>query len=558
MNIPMITRRFSLVLAGLWTVCMAASVHAQTAPLPAVPRMVVLLVVDGLPMRQITGYQDQLAPDGFNRFLKNGTSFVEAHYGQGHTVTAAGHAVMLTGAYPDRTGIISNEWRNPQTGAGVYCTQDDAHTYIGHKTAPMSGTSPKNLLVPTLGDVLIQSSPRSKVIGISSKDRGAILPAGHQGKAYMYMAETGRFASSTYYMKEHPAWLEAFNAARPAEAYFKKTWTPLLPESAYARSVADGQKWQRIDGNPNRLPVVIGEGSDAPGPRFFGNLVATPFSDELTLDMARAAMVGEQLGQGPHTDILAVSLSGHDYVNHAFGPESRLSHDHLLHLDRTLQAFFATLDQRIGKDQYVAVLTADHAFADTPEWAQSQGVDAGRLNGGQLLSLVNTVLSETFGEARWTLGFSGPGILLDPAVIAAKGLSPAAVDNAAREALLQVTGIADVLTRAQLQAPEPDAPLLAAMRKSYHPQRSPSLYLVLKPGWIVGSGSAGTTHGSPHRYDTHVPILFYGPPWIGTGPVTQRVEVADIATTLAGIMRIATPGASVGKPLPVIARSSYR
>jgi len=532
--------------------------HAQSAVAVNPPRLVVLIAVDGLPMRQVTGYQNQLAPDGFNRFLQRGTSFMDAHYGQGHTVTAPGHAVMLTGAYPDRTGIISNEWRDPQTGVRVYCTQDDAHTYIGHRTAPNSGTSPKNLLVPTLGDGLIQTSPQSKVIGISIKDRGAILPAGHKGVAYMYMAETGRFASSTYYMKEHPVWLEVFNANKPADAYFKKTWAPLLPESAYAQSVPDGQLWQRIDGNPHRLPVVIGEGSDAPGPRFYGNLIATPFSDLLTLDLARAAIAGEQLGKGPHTDILSVSLSGHDYVNHAFGPESRLSHDHVLHLDRALQAFFATLDQRIGKDRYLAVLTADHGFADTPEWAKSQGVDAGRLNGGQLLSLVNTVLSEKFGEARWTRGISGAGVLLDPTVIAAKGLDPEWVDDAARSALLPVKGIAEVFTRAQLRGAAPANALLTAMRKSYHPVRSPSLYLVLQQGWMISSGSAGTTHGSPHVYDTHVPILFYGPRWVGAGNVNNRVEVADIASTLAGMLGIAPPGASVGKVLPLVAPAASR
>jgi len=543
-------------LGWLVALLVGATLHAAEAPaasLPPPPQLVVFLVVDGLPQRQITGYQDQFGPDGFNRFLQRGAAFDNAHYGHGYTVTAAGHAVMLTGAYPWRTGVIGNEWRDPSSGNSVYCTEDAAHTYIGHKTAPMSGTSPKNLRAETVGDVLRRVSPASKVIAISGKDRGAILPAGHAGTAYMYMAEKGDFASSTYYMPSHPQWVEDFNATRPADAYFKRTWAPLLPESAYQRSVPDSQPWYRKDGNADRLPAVMGEGSDAPGQRFYSTLIASPFVDELTLNFARAALQGERLGQSAaRTDILSISLSSHDYVNHAFGAESRLSHDHLLHLDRSLQAFFADLDQRIGKDKYLAVLTADHGFSATPEWAKTQGQDAGRLNPTQVLGLVNAGLSAKFGEAKWTLGFSTAGILFDPAVIAAKGVTPAAVDNEARALLLQLGGVAEVFTREQLASSDAtDKPFLAAMRKSWHPNLSASLYVVLKPGWMVGSTLMGTTHGSPHPYDTQVPVLFYGPRWLGAGHVERRVEVADIAPTLSQLLRLPAPAQSEGRPLPL-------
>ncbi len=492
-------------------------------------------------------------PDGFNRFLLRGAAFDNAHYGHGYTVTAAGHAVMLTGAYPSRTGIIGNEWRDPSSGKSIYCTEDAAHTYIGHKTVAMSGTSPKNLRAESVGDVLRRVSPSSKVIAISAKDRGAILPAGHAGTAYMYMAEKGTFASSTYYMPSHPQWVEDFNTTRPADAYFKRVWSPLLPEAAYQRSVPDSQPWYRKDGNADRLPAVMGNGSDAPGQRFYSTLIASPFMDEITLNFARAALQGESLGQSAtRTDILSISLSSHDYVNHAFGAESRISHDHMLHLDRYLQAFFSDLDQRIGKDKYLAVLTADHGFSPTPEWAKTQGQDAGRLNPSQVLGHVNAGLSARFGEARWTRGYSTAGILFDPAVIAAKGVAPAAVDDEARAILLQVHGVSEVFTREQLaSSAATDNPLLAAMRRTWHPDLSASIHVVLKPGWMLGSALMGTTHGSPHAYDTHVPILFYGPHWLGAGHVESRVEVADIAPTLSQILRLPAPAQSEGKPLPL-------
>lgn len=553
MNSPsMFNRLLSCAAFAVFLSAGPAGSATQPPAAPPAPKLLVFLAIDGLPMRQVTGYRDQLAPDGFKRFLQHGVTFNNAFYGHGYPVTAPGHSTMLSGAYPHRSGIIGNEWRDPVTGAYVYCTQDEAHTYIGNVTVPMSGTSPNKLMAETVGDVLRRGAPESKVIAISSKDRGAILLAGHAGTAYMYMDETGIYASSTYYMKAHPQWVDTFNAAKPADAFFKKTWSPLLPASAYQRSVPDGQTWQRMDGNANRLPAVIGEGSDAPGPRFYGNLIATPFSDALSLAFARAAIEGESLGKGPQTDILAISLSGHDYVNHAFGPESRLSHDHFLHLDLALQAFFADLDRRFGTDNYVVALTADHGFLDTPEWAQSQGRNAGRLNASQAVARVNAGLSQKFGEAKWAFGFSAGGMLLDNRVIAAKGINSATVEDEAKSILRGITGVLDVFTRAQLSGTGPTTtPFLAAARNSWYADRSAQLFIVLEPGWMVGTRKAGTTHDSPHPTNTHVPILFYGPRWVGTGQVQERVEVVDIAPTLSRILKIATPAQSEGKLLPL-------
>lgn len=214
---------------SLLAACANAARLQPSAARSARPALVVFLVVDGLPMRKVTGYRDQLLPDGFNRFLQQGTWFANAHYGHAFTVTAAGHATMLSGAYPHRTGIIGNEWRDATTGAPVYNTGDTSATYIGHKTQATGQHSPRNLKAETVGDVLRRVDPRSRVIGISGKDRGAILPAGQSGTAYMYMGSSGQFASSTHYMKEHPAWVTAWNARKSADRYFKTEWKPVLP-----------------------------------------------------------------------------------------------------------------------------------------------------------------------------------------------------------------------------------------------------------------------------------------------------------------------------------------
>ena len=546
MQASLLPRRFPalVALAALLAGCAAA----PPAAVPERPRLVVLFVVDGVPESQLEAYRDQYGPDGFNRFLQQGAWFAEARYGHAYTVTAAGHATILTGAYPHRTGIIGNEWRDRATGAPVYCTGDAAHRYLGHATAPLSGTSPKNLRAESLGDVLRRSDARSKVIAVSGKDRGAILPAGREGTAYMYMAQTGRFASTTWYMKEHPAWVEAFNGARPADRHFGAKWEPLLPAMAYARSVSAGQPWQAPGSS---LPKTMGEGQEGPGPLFYASLLASPFGDALTLDFARAAIAGEALGADEATDILSVSLSGHDYVNHSWGMESRISHDHLLQLDNLLAAFLRDLDRKVGRDRYVAVVTADHGFMPVPEFARSQGRDAGRRKAGETLAALEAGLAARFGPGPWVRGWSAHGILLERARAGERGIGARTLDQEARRVLAADPAVAAAFSRAELESGAQAEPYLAQARKSWHPELSADLQVIPKPGWMFGSYPTGTTHGSPHDYDTHVPVLFYGPKWVRQGRVDARVEVTDIAPTLARLLGVPPPSSSEGRPLPI-------
>jgi predicted AlkP superfamily pyrophosphatase or phosphodiesterase len=544
-------RRATLLAAALVLAACANQGPGATSAQAQRPKLVVFLVVDGLPQRQVTGYRDQLAPDGLARFLDRGAWFSDAHYGYAFTVTGAGHATVLTGAYPHRTGIIGNEWRDVHTGEAVYCTGDTSATYIGNKTQPLDGTSPKNLKVETVGDVLRRADPRSKVIGISGKDRGAILPAGKTGVAYMYMTGSGQFASTTHYMARHPAWVEAFNAAKPADRYFKTEWKPLLPDAAYARSVPDGQPWFGPAGG--KLPMMMGVAADdKPGPAYYSALLRSPYADLLTLEFARAAIAGEQLGRDDAPDILAVSLSGHDYVNHRWSAESRLSHDHLLHLDRMLEAFFRDLDATVGRDNYIAVLTADHGFMPAPEVSQSRGMTAGRLSGSQLLGRVNAELERAFGVPKLAQFISASGLVLDRKLIAQRNLQFDAVAEAARKQLAAEPAIAAAYTRRELETgSRAGAPFFDAMRKSWNREISGDVQYALAPNWMLASSTSIATHGSPHPYDTNVPILVWGPRWVQPGQRTARVEVADIAPTLARVLGVAPPAANEGKPLPI-------
>jgi predicted AlkP superfamily pyrophosphatase or phosphodiesterase len=519
-----------------------------TTPAPVTggrPRLVVVLIVDGLPQHQVLDYRDQLAPDGLERFLARGAWFSDARFGYSYTVTGPGHATILTGASPGRSAIIGNEWLDPVTGESQYCVADPSAVYIGNKTEKLDGTSPKNLKVESLGDVLKRIDARSKVIAISGKDRAAILSAGKSGTAYIYQQRTGQFASTTYYMKEHPQWVKDFNAKQPANEYFGKEWKPLLAEAAYARSVPDGQKWFERGG---KLPKKAGEGA-RPNAAYYSALLEFPFADDLTLNFARAAIAGEQLGLTAAPDILIVSLSTHDYVNHGYGAESRISHDHVLQLDLLLQAFLLDVDATVGRDNYVAVLTADHGFTPAPEMSQGLGRDAGRFNARAVMQRVNAELTKRFGDGPWVRGWSADTLLLNRKVIAERKADPAAVAEEARKLLLAEPGVAAAYTRAEMESgSRKDSPLFEPMRRSWNRELSGDVQVALKPYWIRGGVA---DHGGPHESDTHVPLLFYGPPWIMQGRIDSPADMVDVAPTLASLLRVPAPSASEGKVLPI-------
>lgn len=545
------------VRAAAFAAALAAAVALAACTMPSppsgtsstAPRLVVFMAIDGLPQRQVLAYRDQLAPDGFARFLNQGAWYSHAHYGHAYTVTAAGHATMLTGASAHRTGIIGNDWRERDSGDTVYCTGDPAYVYLGSPTKKLDGTSPANLRAETVGDVLLRADPRAKVVSISGKDRGAILPGGQSGMAYMYMGSTGRFDTTTYYLKREPAWAQAFNSAGPADRYFKKAWEPLLPESAYARSLPDNQPWYDKGG---QLPMVMGQAQDKPDGAYYAALLRSPFVDQMSLDFARAAIAGESLGQDGVPDILSISLSGHDYVNHAFSAESRLSHDHFLQLDRMLAAFFKDLDRTVGADNYVVVLTADHGFMPAPEYSSAQGRQAGRANPGEMLGRVNAGLKSRFGQEKLAKFFSASALMLDRQLIAANGLDFDAVADEARRLLLADPAVAVAYTRRELKdASRKGAPYFEAMRNSWYEERSGDVQIALKPYWMMSSSTTGTTHGSPYEYDTHVPILMWGPAWVRRGEVSTPVQVVDIAPTLAKWLGVAAPAQAEGHVLPM-------
>jgi predicted AlkP superfamily pyrophosphatase or phosphodiesterase len=545
------------ILATCLTFCLAAdwaqaAAPSATAAAPAQPKLVLVMVVDGLPNEQLQRYRDQFGQGGFRRLLDQGASFSNAHQAHGITVTAIGHSAVLTGAYPYVHGIIGNNWIDPVTKKSVYCTEDTNYTYIGEETKSSDGTSPNRLKVDTLGDQLrYATGNRSKVVAVSGKDRGAILLAGKTGTAYMYMDKTGDFASSTFYMKQHPDWVKQYQAGKPQDRYYGKSWTALLPEAAYAGDASEDLNAPK-PGTHNRLPYTYYSESGEIDAGYYNNLKTGPFLDQLTIDFARAAVEGENLGRNPAgvPDLLGVSLSAHDYVNHAFGPESKLSHDHLQRLDRMLADFFNYLDKRIGMDNVVVVLTADHGFPNTPEFSQTQHIDAQRIDGDKMMTALGKHLSDKFGGAKLLSAWSLPNIHLDYEQIDKSGLKREEVENAAARFLLKQNGIVEAYTRTQLESGAANTTRIATlMRRAWNREASGDLMVVTKPYWYFGTGISGTSHGSPYAYDTNVPLLIMGKRWIKPGYYSQYAEVVDIAPTLANLLHVRPPSGAEGRVL---------
>lgn len=277
-----------------------------------------------------------------------------------------------------------------------------------------------------------------------------------------------------------------------------------------------------------------------------------PALDELTIDFARAAVEGENLGKNPAgvPDVLGISLSAHDYVNHAFGPESKMSHDHLQRLDRMLAGFFSYLDKRIGMDNVIVVLTADHGFPNVPEFVQSRQMDAQRINGDKLMAALNQQLADKFKAEKLVTAWSLPNINLDYELAERRGIKREDLENEAARFLLKQPGLAEVYTRTQLEMGNVASTRMGLlMRRAWNRQISGDLMAVTKPFWYFGSGASGTSHGSPYTYDTNVPLMILGSRWIKPGSYAQYTEVVDIAPTLAHLLRVRPPAASEGRVL---------
>lgn len=532
-----------------------ANVAGGIAP----PKLVVVVVIDGLPQEQLLKSYDLLVPNGFRRLMDKGAWFSDAHQAQAFTVTAPGHAAILSGAYPYQTGIIANEWRTRE-GKFIYNSADGAHRYLdGTPTAGDDGVSPKNLQVSLLGDELRYATNNAgRTFSIAGKDRGAILMAGKTGTAYMLSNKTGRFTSTSYYMDKHPSWWETYYKNKPQDRWFHTRWNLLLDDpKAYQRALPEGQPWVAVYNNMgSKMGYMYGVGETKPGPIYYSMMLGGPLGDEATAEFAMTLVKGESIGKNAAgaTDILTISFSSHDNINHNFGPESIQSMDHLIRLDRTLAKMFAAIDAHAGRDNVLTLLTADHGFMNTPEYSIARGFDAGRIDSKITRTAVNALAEKKYGIANLAPQHMVGGWTLDYAAMDARGLNREEVESFMARTLLDQPGIGFVFTRTQLERGTLPATRVATLvQRAWHQKFAVDLVIVQKPFYYFQSSSSTSTsvcsHGAPYSYDTNVPLMMGGAKWIKPGRYGEYAEVVDIAPTLAQILNVRVPSASEGRVL---------
>jgi len=505
----MIMSRFrAAAVAGLLTFFSAW--HALGA---APPKLVLAIVVDQFRYDYLTRFRGEYHA-GLERLLTKGAVFTNARYQHYPTVTAVGHSTFLSGAMPAMSGIVGNDWYDREIAKIVTSVSDESEKQLG---APGAGASPRRMLVSTVGDELKMARAGSKVIGISLKDRSAILPAGHMADgAYWFDPRAGNFVSSTFYFAGLPAWVSEYNAARPADAYRGAHWLDhTLP--------ADQSLYAAIEGSP------------------FGN--------ELVESFAERAVRAEKLGQRNTTDLLAISFSANDYVGHASGPDSAEVKEMSIQTDRVFGKLFNFLDSTLGMAGVLVVMTADHGVAPVPEVNAARRMPGGRMPPGVVRKAVEAALTEQYGAGQWLLNPSDLAFYFNQELIRQKKLDQAAVDRTAAEAARHVAHVFRAYTKQMLLEGAVDIPVGTRVMNGFYGPRSPDLYVLLEPYWLYGS--KGTTHGTTFSYDAHVPVIFMGP-GIRAGRFNQEIAVNDVAATLATYLNIETPSGSVGRCLAEI------
>jgi predicted AlkP superfamily pyrophosphatase or phosphodiesterase len=566
-------RRLAAVAVGL-AAFLAATIAAAEPATAAKPKLIVLVVFDQFRGDYIDRWNQLYTNDGFRRLQREGTHFTNCHYPYANTMTGPGHASLGTGCSPDRHGIITNDWYDRTAGASVYCaTMDRYHVVTSlppdeeaklskDKKEKGSGT-PDRLMVPTFAETLKDATGgKSKVVAVSLKDRAAVLPGGRKADAcYWFDDRIGQFVTSTFFRERPHKWVTEFNQTHPADRWFDKPWTKLLSNIDYARYsgpddlAAEGTGVAKKQGRV--FPHPMNAGLTKPGKDYWDTVVTSPFGNELLLEFAIRAMDAENLGHNDVPDFLSVSFSSNDLIGHQYGPDSHEVLDVTLRSDLIVRDLLTALDKQVGKGNYLLALSADHGICPMPEISAAKGKDAKRIMAAPFAKKASEFMDGKYGtpegRIRWIENQAFPWVYLNQKLIADRGLKTADVADALADYLRQQIGVQAVYTRKQLDAPPTasDDDALKRMRKSYFPDRSGDLAIVSKPYYLFTTYSTGTSHGTPHPYDTHVPLVVIGP-GIPAGPSAESVTpqaAVPIFARAAGIAPPATAEAVVPERL---------
>lgn len=505
------------------------------------PKLVVNIVVDQMRYDYIPLYWDEFEDDGFKRLVNRGFSFENNHFNYFPTFTGPGHAAIYTGATPSVNGVVGNAWYDRSIDRSMYVVSDSTVSPVG-TDSDAGKMSPRNLLSTTVTDELKSASPKSKVITVSSKDRGAVLAAGHLGDAaYWYEGETGKFVSSSWYVSELPEWVQRFNEKGLAKEFANSTWETLLPIEQYTESSADDRSYEGTFEN-EEAPVFPHDLAANRGNEY-GIVNSTPFGNTLIAELAKSAIEGEGMGSGDVTDFLGISFSSTDYVGHNYGPHSVELQDTYLRLDRNIADLLDYLDEQVGKGNYLVALTSDHGVVDVPQELINKNLPGGYFDSDKAVGELAEFLKTEFGDEDWIENYTNQQVYLDRDLIDQNGLSKQVVQQKAADFLLQFEGVKSTNTAHNYQYESYSTGQEAMYQRGFMYDRSGDVYIQLKSGWLDTDYPTGTSHGSPYNYDTHVPLIFYG--WnVPQGETSRKTTIPQIAPTISNMLNIPLPSGS--------------
>ena len=524
------------------------TVSAQQSNTVAIerPKLVVGIVVDQMRWDYLYRYQKRYTDGGFKRLLGEGFSCENTMIPYVPSVTAIGHTCIYTGSVPSIHGIAGNNF--VKDGKKVYCTDDDSVKPVG-TTSEAALMSPRNLWVSTIGDEMkIASNGRAKVVGVALKDRASILPAGHNPNgAFWFDDQTGCFITSSYYMDRLPKWVEAFNGKRLPEQYLSQKWNTLYPKNTYTESTTDENEYENgiREGVKATLPLNLPELYKKYG---YGIIRNTPFGNSLTLDMAKAAIDGEQLGADDETDLLAVSCSSTDYIGHQVGTHAIETEDTYLRLDKAIADFLTYLDSKVGKGNYLVFLSADHGAMNNAAFLQDRRIPAGSWDASATAKKLNHVLAKEYPEAgdivKTVMNYQ---VFFNRDVIKSKQLDFDNIKQTVVNVLKEDPSVLYACDMAKASTESIPEEVKSRIINGYNRERSGDVVIILKPNFYA-HGMKGTDHGAWNSYDTHIPLVFMG--WgIKHGATTKQTFMTDIAPTIAAMLHVQAPNGCVGKAI---------
>lgn len=518
------------------------------------PKLVVGIVVDQMRQEYLYRYAAKFGNDGFKRLMKDGFMLKNAHYNYSPTVTGPGHASIYTGSTPSIHGIIGNEFYDKESKKMVNCVGDPSVKPVGN-LAGAGLVSPWRMLTTTITDQLkIFTQKKAKVIGISIKDRGAVLPAGHMADAaYWYDKQTGKFISSTYYMAELPAWVNKFNNLNLADQYLSQEWKTLLPINEYTESWGDESPFEgKFEGKPKSVfPYDLKSLRKTNGN--FDLLTTVPFGNDYVTEFAKAALLAEKMGADAITDFLCISYSTTDILGHKMGPQAIEVQDMYMRLDKNIADLLKKLDEVVGQNNYTVFLTSDHGVAEIPQHMKENKVPAGYFSAGNATALLKDFLKGYFPEAELIDNVSNNEVFLNHAAFQgapkSAGVDMLILSELIGKFMMTQPGVANYYTEGMLRQGRYDEGGIRGMIiRGHHAKRSGDVVLNLEPAWYTSSFITGTTHGSAYTYDTHVPIIFYGH-GIKKGSSVRYHAITSIAPTLSMLLNISLPNGSTGTPV---------